>query len=537
LFALGVAIVVPLLVFATWVAFKYSEFEVSRSERLAEQLAANLATVVDSQLQRELGLLRGLAGSQALRANDLPRFYEEARRAVAHRDAIIVVREVAPRQLLNTQVPFGTPLPPAVELTEGEREVFRSGRPYVSDVYKSPISGETRFAVVLPIPRDGEAPLLLSLTAPTTRIRDALIAATPENWISAVGDRKGTYIARSQRHDEFTGTSGVKAYVDKAVGRSGYFREKNFAGMMLLAGYHNSEFSGWLIAANIPQSIVEAPLRNSMIMVGGAGVVALLVSMLLAHMIGRGFASATHGLERQAAALREGQQVAPLQTPLADLRAVGDALVAASAAIRQREHERELLTNELNHRVKNMLATIQSIVQNTLRGDENLEVRKALSNRLIALSKAHDILTAQNWEGAELSDLASDVCDSFGHAPRISASGPRIWLEARAALAISLVLNELATNAAKYGALSNERGQIALRWDVTPAQSLSVEWTERGGPSTEPPTRRGFGSRLIEAAFRGEEGAETQWLFEREGVRWRMLLPKSLYKPVVTRAG
>src|SRR5215204_5453403 len=86
LFALGVAIVVPLLVFATGVAFKYSEFEVSRSERLAEQLATNLAVVLDSQLQRELGLLRGLAGSQSLRSNDLPRFYEEARRAITARE-------------------------------------------------------------------------------------------------------------------------------------------------------------------------------------------------------------------------------------------------------------------------------------------------------------------------------------------------------------------------------------------------------------------------------------------------------------------
>jgi two-component sensor histidine kinase len=537
LFALGVAIVVPLLVFATGVAFKYSEFEVSRSERLAEQLAANLAVVLDSQLQRELGLLRGLAGSQSLQSNDLPRFYQEARRAIVARDANIVLREMAPRQLLNTQVPFGTALPPAVELTDQEREVFRAGRPYASNVYRSPISGETRFAVALPVPRGSEPPLLLSLTAPTTRIRDALISATPQNWISAVGDRRGMYIARSERHDEATGQPGVKAYLDKAVGKSGYFRETSFVGVPLLAGYHRSEFSGWLVAANIPQAIVEAPLRNSMLIVGGAGAIALLVSMLLAHLIGRGFASATEGLELQATALREGQEVVSLKTPLADLRAVGDALVSASAAIRQREHERDLLTNELNHRVKNMLTTIQSLVQNTLRGEESAEVRKALSNRLIALSKAHDILTVQNWQGAELGELTSGLRDSFGGEQRMSSNGPPVWLEARAALAISLILNELATNAVKYGALSNDSGHIAINWDVTPSQSLSIEWIERGGPLVEQPSRRGFGSRLIEAAFRGEEGAETELLFESEGVRCRMRLPQSLYKPVIRRSG
>jgi two-component sensor histidine kinase len=531
LFALGVAIVVPLLVFATAVAFKYSEFEASRSERLAEQLAANLAIVIDSQLERELGLLRGLAVSQSLRANDLPRFYEEAQRAIAGRAANIVLREIAPRQILNTQVPFGTPLPSAVELTERERDIFRAGRPYVSDVYRSPISGETRFAVVLPVARDGAEPLLLSLTAPTTWIRDALTAATPRDWITAAGDRKGVYIARSERHDEATGRPGVKAFLDKAVGKSGSFRAASFSGEPLLAGYHYSDFSGWLIAANIPVVIVEAPLRHSLFIVGGAGAVALLVSMLLAHMIGRGFAAATEGLERQAAALHEGGEVAPLQTPLADLRAVGDALEAASAAIKQREHERDLLTNELNHRVKNILATIQSLVLNTLRGEENSEARKARSNRLMALARAHDVLTARNWQGAELAELASGVRDGFG-GERIACSGPRVWLEARAALALSLILNELATNAAKYGALAGEGGRVALSWNVTPAPALAIEWREQDGPAVAPPGRRGFGSRLIEAAFQGETGAQTQLLFERDGVCCRMLLPPGLYRPM-----
>lgn len=532
LFALGVAIVVPLLVFATAVAFKYSEFEVARSARLAEQLAGNLAIVLDSHLERELGLLRGLAVSQSLRGNDLARFHEEAKRAIAGRDAIVLLRELGTRQLLNTQVPFGTALPPAVELTDREREIFRAGKPYVSDVYNSPISGETRFAVALPVPRDGEDPLLLSLTVPTTQIRDDLVAATPRNWISAAGDRKGVYIARSERHDDASGRPGVKAYLDKAVGKSGSFREASFSGEPLLAGYHRSEFSGWLIAANIPQAIVDAPLRHSLLIVGGAGATALLVSMVLAHMIGRGFASATAGLERQAASLREGQEVAPLATPLADLRAVGDALVTASVAIKQREHERELLTNELNHRVKNMLATIQSLVQNTLRGEENADGRKALSSRLLALARAHDILTERNWQGAGLSELASGLRDSFGGAERIVCEGTAVWLEARAALALSLILNELATNAAKYGALASERGRVTLSWHVVPTQALAIEWLERDGPAVAPPGRRGFGSRLIEAAFQGEPGAQTQMLFEPGGLRCRMLLPRSLYRVV-----
>ena len=98
-------------------------------------------------------------------------------------------------------------------------------------------------------------------------------------------------------------------------------------------------------------------------------------------------------------------------------------------------------------------------------------------------------------------------------------------------------MNEFATNAVKYGALSNDSGHVAVNWDLTPSQSLSIEWIERGGPLFERPSRRGFGSRLIEAAFRAENGAQTELLLESEGVRCRMHLPQSLYKPVTRRSG
>ncbi|MFC5086574.1 PAS domain-containing sensor histidine kinase [Microvirga arabica] len=181
------------------------------------------------------------------------------------------------------------------------------------------------------------------------------------------------------------------------------------------------------------------------------------------------------------------------------------------------EHQR-LLINELNHRVKNTLATVQSIATQTLRGSETpLEVREALESRLFALSRAHNVLTRESWEGALLHEIVGDVIEPYGNGRegRIRVQGGRVHLVPRMALALSMAVHELATNAVKYGALSNAAGEVHLSWMVDHTKSpplLLLRWQETGGPRVTRPTRKGFGSRLIERSLahdlNGEVGIE-----------------------------
>ena len=532
LLALGASIIIPLVAFALIVLLQYANFESRRAEQLAERLASNIALVVDAELDRGLAILRGLSASNSLASEDFARLHSEARRALAGSDAVILLRDLETRQIFNTEVPFGTELPPAIKLTDAELEVFRAGRPFVSNVYASPLSGETRYAVALPIQRNGQTELLLSLTAPASRLRDILEKATPPNWISAVGDRRGYYIARSERHDEVTGKPGVKAYLDKAVGKSGSFREENQYGLALLAGYTHSNLSGWLIAANVPLAVIAAPFRRSMMLVGAGGLLALALSIIAAYVIGRAFTGTTARLTEQATALGDGTGVRPFGTPIADLGLVGDALVKASTAIAQREKERELLTNELNHRVKNTLASVQSLAMNTFKDVPLDRARDAFIARLVALAGIHDILTTQNWTGAELHDIVGSLRRGFGGERHIFANGPRIWLHPNVAMAMALSLNELSTNAAKYGALSVAEGRIRIAWQVegeNAGNPLVLEWQEDGGPPVKTPRRRGFGLRLIETALEGSEGGKAEVVFEASGVRCRISVPSTGY--------
>ena len=185
--------------------------------------------------------------------------------------------------------------------------------------------------------------------------------------------------------------------------------------------------------------------------------------------------------------------------------------------LRANEAHLKLLANELNHRVKNTLATVQAIASQTLQdGTSMKEARAALTARLVALSKAHDVLTDEGWAGADLADIVSAAVDTFaaGDIGRFRVKGPSIRLSPRSALLFAMTLNELCTNAMKYGALSGPSGQIEISWQIDapkPAEAeLRLGWIESGGPPVEPPTRKGFGSRLIETALAAEfEGAAT----------------------------
>jgi PAS domain S-box-containing protein len=182
------------------------------------------------------------------------------------------------------------------------------------------------------------------------------------------------------------------------------------------------------------------------------------------------------------------------------------------------EHQR-LLMNELNHRVKNTLASVQAIAFQTLKGEIPLaEARARFEARLLALSRAHNLLTEQNWGRACLDRVVRDSVEHLaGEAGRFEIGGEPLWLAPRAALALALALHELGTNAAKYGALSREGGTVSVRW-TSEGGRLRLEWRESGGPAVSAPARRGFGSRLI-AQLEAELGGTARLSFEADGVR------------------
>jgi PAS domain S-box-containing protein len=181
------------------------------------------------------------------------------------------------------------------------------------------------------------------------------------------------------------------------------------------------------------------------------------------------------------------------------------------------ESRQRLLVNELNHRVKNSLATVQAIAAQSLRGaDVPPALFERFMARLMALARANDILVAEDWLGADLDAIASQVASPYvaeGEVGRFRVGGPEAHLAPKAATAMALALHELATNAAKYGALSAPEGRVSLTWALTGEAShrrLHMTWRESGGPAVRPPEKTGFGTRLIEKGLKAELQANVQ---------------------------
>jgi len=212
--------------------------------------------------------------------------------------------------------------------------------------------------------------------------------------------------------------------------------------------------------------------------------------------------------------------------PIADERGVVTGIFVEGYDVTDRvkaDQQRVLLINELNHRVKNTLATVQSLAMQTMRNTErSADARELFESRLTALARAHDVLTVESWEGAELRRVANRALEPFASKDgRVSMEGPDVWLTPKQALALSMALHELATNATKYGALSNDTGTVRLSWVVALFDSegeLELTWTEQDGPPVSRPTRSGFGSRLIQRNLAHDLGGGATIDYRPQGV-------------------
>jgi len=200
---------------------------------------------------------------------------------------------------------------------------------------------------------------------------------------------------------------------------------------------------------------------------------------------------------------------------------------------KEEQAQSKMLIDELNHRVKNTLSAVQSIVRQALQNASDPKVvRESIESRLFALSRSHDLLTRENWESAELLDVVNDAVAPFvtpeGRAQRFVIIGNNIRFSPKEALALGIAFNELGTNAVKYGAFANEIGSILVSWTIEPrpeGKRLLLRWQEKDGPPVTPPSRKGFGSRVLERGLAHELAGTVQLDYRSDGVVCTMNIP------------
>jgi two-component sensor histidine kinase len=263
------------------------------------------------------------------------------------------------------------------------------------------------------------------------------------------------------------------------------------------------------------------------------GVEALELARRLAPEAPFIFVSGVVGEEFAIESLKEGATDYVLKQRLERLPSAVRRAIAEANERRERrraEERMELLVAELSHRVKNTLATVAAISRLTLRQSPTLEAfDQAFTRRLQALSTAHSLIFQANWGETELQAVVEQALNPFRRAsePAIVIAGEPVKLSPKAALALTLMLHELATNAAKYGALSTEGGAVDVRWslDRSAGPVLQLQWRERGGPPVVAPSRKGFGHTLIERSIRYELDGTAKLAFPPEGMHAEITFP------------
>lgn len=470
----------PLIVFATWLVYSHHiERREAAFDRVLETARA-IRLELDSEVQSLISALQVLALSQSLQREDFDGFRRDVQAFLSQYPSgpNVSVADRNGQQVLNMRVPAGQPLPARAN-REALDQVFRTGHPAFSKLYVGAVLGEPIVTVNVPVYRNGEVIYDISFNPPLSQFQSMIERQRPSaGWTVAVFDQTGTNFARIPNPEQTIGRSASPTLL------AGLFKQAeanlvttSLEGTELITGYSRSPLSGWTVAAGSPTAALTAPLWRT------AATTVTIAGLLL--VIGLAFA------------------------------------IRMASRIAHAEALHRVLVNELNHRVKNTLSIVQSMAAQTFRNSPDpVEAKRKFEARLVALGRAHNVLSDEKWHSAQLREIVEEVFAPYAthDAKRFIVSGPDVRIAPRAALLIAMVLHELATNALKYGALVRPDGKVVVDWSAVDERRLRLVWREIDGPPVKAPEHKGFGSTLIQDVFARQLRGSSQMDFTPTGL-------------------
>ena len=476
----------PLLIFAAGIVFHdYIKDRQEATQRVLETVRG-VRFLLDAEMRRMTGSLQVLSLTSALRTGNFTDFADMAAGFLDQygKDGVILVADRQGRILYPAIEPNGPTQRNNVGIVE---RVFATGQPQYSNLFYGVVKKKWILTVDVPVIRDGEVVYDISFSPPLEMFQSMVEKQRPgTDWTMTLLDGAGVVFARIPNPDTTVGKRASPTLFQELFKSSeATLNSTSLDGLALITGFSRSPLTGWTIAAGITESSLVAPLWRNLAIASAIGGVLLLTGLAFA--------------------------------------------VRMATTIARGEMLHDLLIEELNHRVKNTLAILQAIAVQTFRGATRSE-REKFEGRLVALAEAHNLLSSEKWQGSGLKDVLDRVLQPYLiNAPeRVKMFGPCVPLSPRPAVVLSMIVHEIATNAAKYGALSNDSGTIAIDWEVLPGPTgeiLRLIWTESGGPPVTAPVHRGFGSRLIERSARDQLGGEATVDFLPRGVVCTITFP------------
>ena len=515
---LVLTLLVPALLLTAGLLWGLQREAYQTQERQLAATARALALVVDGRVGEQVAALQGLSVSMLLAHGDWTGFAAQAREALSQSDGWVAVRGPDGQQYVNTfgpptVGPVGGALPAAPGRLVGARWSGQRSGARISNVIWGPTAHQPVVAVIKSVRLDDGRSVDLSVVIPATSFTKLLLRQEPPaGWTATILDGERRVVGRNRGGVAFIGRqASAQMMAAMAKAPRGVLRTHTLDGIPVITAFEELPGYGWSALVAMPREEALGASRRAIALALAGGGLLLTLAVLLALRMGRQIARPVQTVAQAASDWVAGRPANfPSNTGLAETDGLSHAFASALHAVEVRDERQKLLINELNHRVKNTLATVQAVAVHTRGGASSVDdYYAALEGRVIAMSSAHELLTRSSWEGAELGELARQTLSAF-MGPQLKIDGPPAQVGPTDALNLALILYELATNASKHGALSTPQGRVQLSWRKI-SGATRVTWRETGGPSVAPPTHKGFGSRLISRATQQLQPSELSY--------------------------
>jgi len=428
------------------------------------------------------------------------------------------------QQLVNTRLDPGTPLPKRLAF-EVERRAIETGLPQVSGLQQAVVDGQPIVTIAVPVRIGGQVRYALNVGLSPKYLSSLLDDYVSAGLVGSIMDQKGLLLARRPLldGDELIGQPtipAVKAHLGEAS--AWWIKAVSRSGVATYTSLLRSDQSGWTVNLGVPREAIDGPLHRTVEWIVVLTVFTFALGMALARLVAHRFLTEFSDLERYVSGLQAGV-AAPKIGRISEVNRMKKVLYRVGGELAGALRQQRDLLDEINHRVKNTLGTVQSIARlsRTSASDVDHYVA-AFEGRILALSEAYNLLTENGWVGADVRAIVDRTLAPFAGSGRLSISGPSLLLPPRLTLVLSAAIQELSTNAAKYGAFSTPSGKLDISWTGQESGIVRLVWIERDGPLVHKPTRRGFGTKMIMSMFGSEAGWSVHLDFDPGGLRCTM---------------
>src|SRR5215831_4903700 len=334
-----ISILAPVLLFAGILFSRYYATELASIEEQLRNNARELALGIDRDLQGQLYTLQALSVAQTIRNRDFEAFYQQAARVRDLTGFDILMRDRSGQQLLNTRVPWGTPLP--VEAVPGDAEVIATKKPFISGVFVGAVARRPIYTMTVPVIEDDQVAYFLQLSLELQRLLDVLNANILPDRTAAIVDRNSMFMARTRQFDRFVGHRAPEGFVVHQSENEGTWQGSDAEGELVRGGFARSKLAGWQISVAIPELVVQSSLRNVLWALAMLGAALTIAAIIVAYLVGGRLSRAIGALAAHADALGRGAPVPIESLPVREFDQVNKQLVAAG--IRREELERRLV--------------------------------------------------------------------------------------------------------------------------------------------------------------------------------------------------